>query len=98
MKKEIENGYRFAEPEAVKQARKEYMATNSTVISFFDECMVRRPGGTITDGCTTGMIYRACKEWCKENNHGFAKTAREFRNELSAHLGTTFEEMTALQN
>lgn len=70
------------------------MATNSTVISFYEECMVRRPGGITTDGCTKGMIYRAFKEWCKENNNGFAKTAREFRDELSAHLGTTFEEMT----
>ena len=36
-------------------------------------------------------VYKA---WCQDNNNGYAKTAREFREELAAHLGTTFKEMS----
>lgn len=44
--------------------------------------------------CTTGRVYKVYKAWCKDNNNGYAKTAREFRETLGAHLGTTFAEMT----
>ncbi len=37
----ISNGYRFSEPESVTQARNAYLTENNTVISFFDECMVK---------------------------------------------------------
>lgn len=90
----IKNGYRFSEPESVSQARDSYRGSNSTVISFYGECMVERPDGKINDSCTTGRIYKAYKAWCQDNNNGYAKTAREFREELAAHLGTTFKEMS----
>ena len=35
----ISNGYKFSEPASVITAREQYQATNSTVISFFEECM-----------------------------------------------------------
>ena len=94
----IANGYRFTEPKAVTQARQDYMSTNSTVISFYNECMTQRSGGKITDSCTTGRVYKVYKAWCYDNNNGYAKTAKDFRNELAAHLGTTFDEMTAHRN
>lgn len=56
--------------------------------------MTTRPGGKINDMCTTGRVYKVYKAWCKDNNNGYAKTAREFRETLGAHLGTTFAEMT----
>lgn len=90
----IKNGYRFTEPESVSAARDSYRDTNSTVISFYVECMEERPEGRINDSCTTGRMYKVYKAWCQDNNNGYAKTAREFREELAAHLGTTFKEMS----
>jgi len=90
----IANGYRFTEPPEVIEARKAYRHTNNTVIAFFEECMATRPEGKINDMCTTGRVYKVYKAWCRDNNNGYAKTAREFRETLAAHLGTTFAEMT----
>ena len=89
----IHNGYRFSEPQSVIQARTGYRNTNSTIISFFEECMAERSESRISDNWTTGRIYKAYKFWCKDNNNGYAKTAREFRDELADHLGTTFQAM-----
>ena len=70
------------------------MAENNTVISFFDECMCPWENGIINSHCTTGRIYRVYQAWCRENNNGFAKTAREFRSELASHLGSAFKEIS----
>ena len=51
----------------------------------------------IRDSCTTGRIYRVYQAWCWDNNNGFAKTAKEFREELAEHLGTAYAEMTTRQ-
>lgn len=93
----IANGYRFSEPGSVTVARMDYRNTNSTVVSFFEECMCPWPMGKINLHCTTGRIYKVYQAWCQDNNRGYAKTAREFREELAAHLGTTFAEMTTRQ-
>jgi P4 family phage/plasmid primase-like protien len=91
----ITNGYTFSEPESVIAARSKYQATNSTVISFFEECMCRWPDGKIGGSCiTTGAIHKAYLQWCKANNNGYARSSKEFRDELAAYLGTTFAEMT----
>ena len=90
----VKDGYRFTEPETVSHARDSYRSANSTVISFYGECMAERPEGRINDSCTTGKIYKVYKAWCQDNNNGYAKTAREFREELAAHLDTTFKEMS----
>ena len=92
----IRNGYRFSEPESVTAARERYMSENSTVVSFFDECMCPWPKGRINLHCTTGRIYRVYQAWCRENNNGFAKTAKEFRETLAAHLGCAYADMTTL--
>lgn len=91
--KVIRNGYRFSEPQSVIQARNSYRNTNSTIISFFEECMTERFESKISDNWTTGRIYKAYRVWCKDNNNGYAKTAREFRDELADHLGTAFKDM-----
>lgn len=93
----IRNGYRFSEPESVTAARERYMSENSTVVSFFDECMCPWPKGRINPHCTTGRIYRVYQAWCRENNNGFAKTAKEFRETLAAHLGCSYTDMTTRQ-
>lgn len=94
LKKVIDNAYRYSEPSTVLDARRSYMIENNTVISFFEECMQYRVGGKIKDGCTTGKVYDVYKAWCKDNNHGYSKTAKEFRDELARHLGSAFSDIT----
>ncbi|MDQ0154130.1 phage/plasmid primase, P4 family [Robertmurraya andreesenii] len=94
LKQVIANGYSFSEPQCVTNARVAYMKENNTVISFFKECMEERPLGKIRDSCTTGKVYDVYKAWCLDNNHGYSKTAKEFRTELANYLETTFSEMT----
>ena len=93
----IRNGYRFSEPACVAMERENYMNENSTVISFFKECMCEWPTGKINCHCTTGRIYKVYNAWCGDNNNGYAKTPKEFREELAAYLGTTYDEMTTRQ-
>lgn len=91
----IANGYRFTEPASVKDARIQYQKDNSTVITFFEECMCPWPDGKATsNGCTTGKIHTAYREWCKRNNNGHFKSAKEFRDELAGYLFTTFSDMS----
>lgn len=93
----ITNGYRFSEPESVIEARQEYHNTNSTVIGFYEECLCPREDARLNLHCTTGRIYKVYQAWCRENNSGYAKTAKEFREELSEHLGASFAELTTRQ-
>jgi len=91
----ITNGYRFSEPDCVSKARDTYMSENNTVISFYNECMTERPQpGCVKDNCTTGRVYDVYKAWCSDNNNGYAKTAKEFRDTLADMLGSNFKDMT----
>ena len=91
----IANGYKFSEPESVVAARAEYQASNSTVLSFAEECLCPWPKGTVDDySCTTGKIYKVYAAWCKDNNNGYSKSAKEFRDELAASMGTSFAEIS----
>lgn len=93
LKRVIDNSFRFSEPESVHTARKAYRDENNTVIAFYNDCMIERPDGKISDGCTTGKVYKVYQEWCRDNNHGFAKTAKEFRDDLSNHVGVGYHDM-----
>lgn len=53
--------------------------------------------GRIIKHCTTGRIYKVYQAWCRENNNGYAKTAKEFREELAEHLGSTYADITTRQ-
>ena len=90
----IQNGFNFTEPQCVAKSRQTYMAENNTVIAFFNECIAERPLGKIRDSCTTGRVYKVYKAWCMDNNHGYAKTAKDFRSELADYLDTPFSDMT----
>lgn len=87
----IQNGYRYSEPECVLDARQHYMEDNSTVITFFHECMVPRKG---KDNCTAGKLYDVYRAWCVDNNNGYAETARAFRDKLCEYLGRSYKELT----
>ncbi|MBS4008067.1 MAG: hypothetical protein KGZ45_06535 [Clostridium sp.] len=90
----ITSGYAFNEPQCVVTARADYQHENSTVISFWSECMEKRPGIKIHDNCTTGKVYDVYKAWCADNNHGYSKTAKEFRTEIAEHLNKAVSDMT----
>lgn len=90
----VENGYRFTESQSIINARKNYVNHNSTIISFFRECIVKRDVKAKMDGCTTGKIYDVYKAWCRDNNNGYAKTAREFREGVASYIGMDFSDMT----
>lgn len=94
LKTVIEKGYTFSEPQTVIDARRKYMLENNTITAFYAECMEQRQDGKIRDSCTTGRVFNVYKAWCNDNNHGYAKTAKEFREGLAAHLNTTFPEIS----
>ena len=89
----FKNGCEFDEPSCVVKARERYIAKNNTVISFFNECMRRREGEKIRDNATVGRIYKVYKEWCGENNNGYAKSSREFKETLARYLKVDVDEM-----
>lgn len=89
----IANGYRFSEPEAVLSERKNYMAENNSVLTFYNECLENSNDLYQSDE-TTARIYDVYRAWCKDNNNGFAKTSKEFRDVLCNHLGKTYKEIT----
>lgn len=90
----IANGYRFTEPESVREDRRRYQETNSTVITFFKDCMIPVPRGEKYRYCTAMKVYAAYQGWCRDNNRGYAKSAREFKEELAAYLGMPAPSLT----
>ena len=94
----IRNGYRFSEPKSVTEAREQYMGENNTAVSFFKECMYPLQNDKFDAHCTTGRIYKVYQAWCKENNNGYAKTAKEFREALASYLGSTYADLTTRRN
>ena len=94
----LRNGYCFDEPESMRQARQAYRATNSSVISFFEECMTRRQNTRMEDQCTAGRVYKVYCAWCNDNDHGYAKTYREFREQLADYLGVSIQDLILRRN
>lgn len=90
----IRSGYRLSEPASVRDERSRYQRANSTVITFFEDCMQPLPIGEKRRYSTVMQVYAAYQGWCRDNNRGFARTTREFREELAAHLGVDAKEMT----
>ena len=94
LKTVIANGYRLTEPSSIKAARTRYQQENSTVITFFEDCMKPLTPKDKYRLCTAMNVYSAYQSWCRDNNRGYAKTAREFKEELAAHLCITPKELT----
>lgn len=95
----IANGYSFSEPDSVVAARMQYQTINSTVISFVEDCLCLWKNQKVDDSrCTTGAIYKVYTAWCKDNNNGYAKSAREFREEFSAYQKATYQDIVTRRN
>ncbi|MBR4489009.1 DNA primase, partial [bacterium] len=98
LQKVIRNEYRYDEPMCVLNVRKQYKLENSSVAAFFADCMCHRPQNKITDCCTTGRVYKVYQSWCKNNNHGYSETERDFRTEVSMLMGGEFKDVTVKRN
>lgn len=83
----IAAGYHFDVPESVIRARDQYKKDNESVECFFEECVIRRPERKVNDCCTAGRMYDVYRGWCRKNTHGFAKTEKEFREDMTRLLG-----------
>ena len=89
----LENGYRFSEPESVVAERMEYMKENNSVVAFFHECMCPVTDEKSAGYCTTSVIYKYYKEWCRDNNNGYAKSMKQFRDKLAEILDKDTQEL-----
>jgi P4 family phage/plasmid primase-like protien len=90
----IASGYRLSEPASVREERAAYQQSNSTVITFFQDCMQPLKKTDKHHLCTAMKVYTAYQGWCRDNNRGYAKTAREFKEELAAHLCISPKDLT----
>ena len=94
LKNVIAHEYRLTEPECIKADRRRYQEENSTVITFFQDCMQPLTYGDKNLYVTAMTVYTAYQGWCRDNNRGYAKTAREFKSELAAYLETEPQALT----
>ena len=72
-------------------------ALDRTIQQAIAQPMCPWENGKIVRHCTTGRIYKVYQAWCRENNHGYARTAKEFREQLAGYLGGTFADVTTRQ-
>ena len=90
----IANGYRFSEPQCVAEQRQQYMVENNTVSAFYNECLFKIELQPTDSFETVSRIYDVYRAWCKDNNNGFAKTAKEFRDTIASLVGSTFKDIS----
>jgi len=92
-KQVIQNGYRYDLPPRSVAARQAYQAQNSSPLSFFESCCVRRQAArNPKDSATVSKVYAVYQAWCKDNGL-FSEPKRVFEEEIAAALETTPEEM-----
>ena len=61
--------------------------------------MIPWPQGKIQQNCTTGRIYKVYRAWCDDNCHGYAKSVREFREQLTEYLeAADYTDITTRRN
>ena len=82
LKRVIDNGYRFDIPSSLIKLRDEYKKENDTIVSFIEECLTLINDNDKLTKLTTSQVYRTYMDWCKDNNNGFYKTRKEFKDEL----------------
>ena len=90
----IANGYRLTEPECIAAARDEYQADNNSVIGFLKECMCPRDPGNRENDYSISKVYEAYRNWCRNNNNGYTKTMKEFRDTLAEYFGCSYIDIT----
>lgn len=91
----LANGYRYSEPECVKQGRIDYQHTNDSALEFMDQCMVRRLAiPKRNDKVTVSLIYSIYKDWYRqEYDNQYFKPRKEFFASIAAALGASYDDM-----
>ena len=69
------------------------MKENNSVVAFFHECMCPVTDEKSAGYCTTSVIYKYYKEWCRDNNNGYAKSMKQFRDKLAEILDKDTQEL-----
>ena len=93
-KQVIANGCRYDIPPRSRAARQAYQAQNSSPLSFFESCCVRREAArNAKDSATVSKVYAVYQAWCKDNGL-FSEPRRVFEEEIAAALG---EDLNALK-
>lgn len=86
LKTTIDAGYNYNIPEKSKQILNDFKIENNSVLSFINECVIKRPTSKL-DSCTTKKMYDVYKEWCKDNNSGYAEGKQSFKKLFTEHFG-----------
>lgn len=86
LKTTIDAGYNYNIPEKSKQILNDFKIENNSVLSFISECVIKRPTSKL-DSCTTKKMYDVYKEWCKDNNSGYAEGKQSFKKLFTEHFG-----------
>ena len=84
LKKVIQNGYKYDIPECCRQLNDNYKIDNHSFLKFYKECVIDRPNDKIEDNCTIKIFYDIYREWCKDNNNGYAESKQEVHKLLVA--------------
>lgn len=82
LKQVIANDYKYNIPKICKKLRKNYKIANNSFLSFYKECVIDRPSDKIEDNCTVKIFYDIYREWCKDNNNGYAEGKQEIHKLL----------------
>ena len=91
LKEVIAHDYTFTEPVSTDKDRENYRHDNSSILSFFQECM--EPCENRSMCATTGKVFNVYKAWCEDNNNRYYRTAKEFREGIARHLNTTVKDL-----
>ena len=78
----VQRGYRFDEPQCVKNARERHKVENSTSIQFWEECIV----WSLKNDLRLSSAYSYYCQWCADNNFD-VRNKTEFQNDITRHAG-----------
>lgn len=97
LKTVIDAGYRYAIPEKSKDSLKQFKIENSSILTFINECVVKRPTSRL-DNCTVKTMYEVYKAWCKDNSNGHYETNQKFKKTFTEHFGYKSPEDGIIKN
>ena len=101
LKEVIANGYRFDEPDIVKENRHAYKLQNNSVLYFFEECMQERPKpGSVprNDRFTVNRVYDAYRNWCNQECDGYSSKFSEFKKLYGEYCGKPLDRCIGSRN
>ena len=92
VRKVIENGLRFTEPDAAEEEMRAYEQQNSAAVQFYIECC-EGWDGTFTEANSARAVRSAFRTWCIENGRRENITPQRFNKEIASFLRLPVEEI-----